>query len=143
MTEAIFGLTGVIIGALISGLTSLLMQKRNARLTARVAARLVRDDLYIASCWVEDAIVAEKWLEDTQRKINTQSWQDQRIHLAAVMNYSDYAKAGTAVQAANRLNHWLTTISNDVTINETDKDYLKKLLEDLGSGLFVLKETAR
>ena len=142
MTEAIFGLTGVVIGALISGLTSLLLQKRNERLTARVAARLVRDDLYLASCWVEDAIIAGEWLGDAEGRINTQSWQDQRIYLAAAMTYADYAKAGTAVQAANRLNNWLNTKSNDPIINESDRNHLKKLLEDLGPGLYVLKETA-
>ena len=82
-------------------------------------------------------------MEDVERKINTQSWEDQRVHLAAMMNYSDYTKAGTAVQAANRLNSWLNTKSKDPTLNETDNNRLKKLLADLGSGLYVLKETTK
>ena len=54
MTEAIFGLIGVVVGGLISGGLSLILEWRKERVAARVAARLVREDLLPVSLGMED-----------------------------------------------------------------------------------------
>jgi len=147
MTAAIFGLVGVIIGALISSVTNFFLQKRKEDLAARVAARLVRDELYIIAIWIEDLLSYENLNEDQIKQIktrtNTESWTEQRVHLAAIMNYSAFADASMAVGAANNFKYWLITQPTAINLDDKNKSFLKNILDNLRPGLEALKEVAK
>jgi hypothetical protein len=140
--QAIFGLVGVIIGALLTGLSNYLFARRKDRLAARVAARLVRDDLYAVASWVEDGITQGKWPVNVGSCIDIGIWKEQRIHIATVTEYSDYAKVAQAIVSVGRLNNWLASCSHQ-TINDSDKQLLNRWLGDLAEGLVVLKSLAQ
>ena len=147
MTEAIFGLVGVIIGALISGVTNFFLEKRKEYLAARVAARLVRDELSIIAIWVEDLLsyesISEEQLKKIKMRTNTHSWTDQRIHLAAIMNYKGFAYASMAVSAADSFKYWLSAQSTANNFDDKDRSFLKNIIENLRPGLEELKEVAK
>jgi hypothetical protein len=143
MTEAIFGLIGVIIGGLISGGINLFLQQRKERLSAKVSARLVRDDLYLAACWIEDAVTEGEWEYGSDRKINEQAWNDHRAQLAAVLAYDDYASVGLAYQAVQKVNNWIDKRQEHFNLNDGDQQRFKSWLEDLRKGLTVLLKVAK
>ena len=91
MTEAIFGLIGVVVGGLISGGLSLILEWRKERVAARVAARLVREDLLPVSLMIEDVFGGRAWLQRSDRQSRERSWVEHRSRLATVMKYEDYA----------------------------------------------------
>lgn len=143
MTAAIFGLIGVVVGAIISGGAKFLLEKRKERVAARVAARLVRDDLYEATCWIEDSLAEGRWVKPLAKRISSQSWIDQRSFLAAAMPYSDYAAAGSAYRAAEDINNWLSSGDSSLDLTETDRERFSLWLEDLRNGLQALLRVAQ
>jgi hypothetical protein len=147
MTEAIFGLVGVIIGALIGSVTTLFIEKRKERLAARVAARLVRDELYIVAVWVEDLLsfesINDEQFEGIKSRTSTHSWPEQRVHLAAVMPYKDFADASMAVGAADRFKRWIAARSGAGGLDDKEGTFLKNVLDNLRPGLESLKEVAK
>ena len=147
MAEAIFGLAGVIIGAMISGVTTYILQKRKEQMAARVAARLVREELYLAAIWVEDLLnqenIGAEQFEKIKARTNAGSWPEQRIHLAAAMNYKEYANASMAVGAVNRFSFWLDAKEIISTLEDEDRILLQEILERLRPGLETLKDVAQ
>jgi hypothetical protein len=147
MTEAIFGLVGVVIGALIGSVTTVFIEKRKERLAARVAARLVRDELYIVAVWLEDLLsfehISEEQFERIKSRTTTDSWAEQRVHLAAVMSYENFADASMAVGAADRFRHWISTQSAAAGLDDKARAFLKNVLENLRPGLEALKAVAK
>jgi hypothetical protein len=123
------------------------LEKRKEYLAARVAARLVRDELYIIAIWVEDLIsfenISEKQFRKIKRRTNTHSWTDQRIHLAAVMNYKGFADASMAVSASDSFKYWLSAQSTASNLDDKDRNFLKNILKNLRPGLEALKEVAK
>ena len=147
MMEAIFGLVGVIIGAVISGVINYVLQKRKEQMAARVAARLVREELYLVAVWVEDLLNQENVGAEQFRKIKARTgagaWPEQRIHLAAAMNYKAYADASMAVGAVYRFLFWLDTKENVNSLEDQDRILLQEILERLRPGLETLKDVAQ
>ena len=56
MTDAVFGLLGVLVGGAITGWTTYALERRRERAAARVAARLVREDLLPGVLLLEDVL---------------------------------------------------------------------------------------
>jgi hypothetical protein len=141
--QAVFGLIGVIIGALLTGTSNYLFAKRGERLAARIAARLLREDLYLVACWIEDAITDGKWPSNPGTYFDPALWKEQRIHIAKITSYPDYSAVTQAVSAVERMNSRLKAIERHREITEADKGSLKQWLADLAEGLAVLKSLAQ
>ena len=132
---------------MISGVTNFILEKRKEYLAARVAARLVRDELYITTIWIEDLLSAENIREEQFNKIkartSTDSWPNQRTHLAAALNYKEFANASMAVEAVNNFKYWLDSKHAVSNLESKDRSFLTNNLENLRPGLEALKEVAK
>ena len=89
MTAAIFGLLGVIVGAVINGAATALLQRRVERSDQRSAARLVRGELI--RFWALAREAAQRSPEDLpQLRDNAQIlWQSYRAVLARALTDDD------------------------------------------------------
>ncbi len=139
---AFIGLIGVIVGAVLTGLGNYLLARRKDRLSARVAARLVRDDLYGVACLLEDAIDSGVWPPGAPKAVDLGVWKEQRLHLAAVTSYKEYGTIMQAVVAVTRLHNWLAGPAGADAITDADKSRLQFWLSDLSAGLATLKDLA-
>jgi hypothetical protein len=142
VTEAIFGLIGVVVGGLISGGLSLILEWRKERVAARVAARLVREDLLPVSLMIEDVFGGRAWLQRSDRQSRERSWVEHRSRLATVMKYEDYAAVVQAQIAADRFNAWFANGANRSELSEDDRDQLRSWNAEVGKGLSRLLEMA-
>ena len=143
MTEAIFGLLGVVVGGLISGGLSLILEWRKERVAARVAARLVREDLLPVSLGIEDVFGGRAWIQDPDRRSREQSWVEHRARLATVMKYEDYAAVVQAQIAADRFEAWFTNSADGSRLDESDRNPLRSWNAAVGGGLSRLLEGAK
>jgi hypothetical protein len=84
MTEAIFGLIGVVIGGLLNGGVSFLVRKRQEKDEARVASRLVQVEIEWNQRNVEGALEAGTW-DRIRTSVTTDEWEQHRTVLAAVL----------------------------------------------------------
>jgi hypothetical protein len=142
MTGAIFGLIGVVVGGLISGGLSLILEWRKERVAARVAARLIREDLLPVSLGIEDVFGGRAWLRDPDRRSREQSWVEHRSRLATVMKYEDYAAVVQAQIAADRFEAWFAKIADRSRLDESDRNQLRSWNAEVGDGLSRLLEVA-
>lgn len=142
MTEAIFGLIGVVVGGLISGGLSLILEWRRERVAARVAARLVREDLLPVSLGIEDVFDGRAWSQRSDRQSRERSWVEHRSRLATVMKYEDYAAVVQAQIAADRFNAWFANRANLSELSEDDRNQLRSWNAEVGKGLSRLLEMA-
>ena len=142
MTEAIFGLIGVVVGGLISGGLSLILEWRKERVAARVAARLVREDLLPVSLGMEDVFSGRPWLQDPDQRSREQSWVEHRSRLATVMKYEDYAAVVQAQIAAGRFSAWIANRADRSKLDESERNQLRSWNAEVGKGLSRLLELA-
>lgn len=143
MTEAIFGLIGVVVGGLISGGISLILERRKEHVTARVAARLVREDLLPVSLGIEDVFNGRVWSQRPDRRSRERSWAEHRSRLATVMEYSDYASVVQAQIAADRFDAWFASRADRSDLKEADRNQLRSWNAEVGEGLSRLLEVAK
>ncbi len=142
MTTAIFGLVGVVVGALLSGGMEWWLARRRESLAARTAARLVRDELYLVACWVEDAM-QDRWSLPPDWQYDAETWQAQRAFLAVTLPYEQYARAQRAHQAAVRFSAWQQQARDQATHSDSDRRQVQIWLGDLRDGLQTLLDVAR
>ena len=142
MTEAIFGLVGVVVGGLISGGLSLMLEGRKERVAARVAARLVREDLLPVSLRIEDVFGGRAWPQHPDSKRRERSWVEHRSRLATVMKYEDYAAVVQAQIAADRFEAWFANRADRPGLTEDDRDQLRSWNAEVGKGLSRLLQVA-
>lgn len=143
MTEAIFGLIGVVVGGLISGGISLILERRKEHVTARVAARLVREDLLPVSLGIEDVFNGRVWSQRPDRRSRERSWAEHRSRLATVMEYSDYASVVQTQIAADRFDAWFASRADRSDLKEADRNQLRSWNAEVGEGLSRLLEVAK
>jgi len=88
MTAAIFGLLGVVIGALLSGLITLHIESRKERKEAMVAARFVHSELQMFQVdienWIRDRYVPE------DPDLQTEAWDQHSLALARGLPGGDW-----------------------------------------------------
>jgi hypothetical protein len=96
VTAAIFGVAGVIVGALVTGAVTYIFERRRERREARSARLVVRHELEEATKAVEDALAGKEWPPGWQNMRWSQSWSTYRPVLAATMEEQDFAKLARA-----------------------------------------------
>ena len=106
MAEGIFGLVGVMVGAIVTGAVEW-WHARQARATARRAAlRLVSDELegtsvalrHAAQLESDDAVAEEVRDAVAREIVTTVTWREHRGELAQALGDSDWRKVSSAYQ---------------------------------------------
>ena len=88
VTEAIFGLIGVVIGGLLNGGVSWLASRRDAERKARIGSRLVLSELDENQRAVSLALKAGSF--GHLKSLETKAWKDWRETLADVLSDNDW-----------------------------------------------------
>ncbi len=83
MTAAIFGLVGVIVGALLTGFVASTSAARRNRKAVRAAARLLLVDLAMAQSAYEQCLEKETWVVLPSRPISLEEWNQWKGLLAS------------------------------------------------------------
>jgi hypothetical protein len=96
MSEAIFGLAGVVVGGLLTAAVTFLFERRQEKREARVARRVMRSELEEATTAIEDALAGGEWPPGWDNKSWSQSWSTYRGVLAATMDDDDFDKLARA-----------------------------------------------
>jgi hypothetical protein len=109
MGEAIFGLIGVVVGAVVSGLASLLLERRRERVVARTAARLVQAELSINESRLShtDSPSYEggpAWLASALRRTHGWARKPALAHAVNAEAWGYLRDASVAFDVLNRLN---------------------------------------
>src|SRR4051812_2609012 len=82
---AVFGLIGVIVGAVLSGVVSYVLERQRADRAKRAAGRLVSDDLALIQARLEVARNRKTWSNLPRQQLPTAAWTEHRAFLAAEM----------------------------------------------------------
>jgi hypothetical protein len=134
MTEAIFGLLGVVLGGVLTGVVGYVAERRRQRQLARVSARIVREHLLDAMRAGEDLLGGRP--ADARRAADAlgEVWREERRTLAGVMDYAPYADVAAGVRAAAQ-----------VPLEEArgaPRERLMELVGQVGAAAHELKPTA-
>jgi hypothetical protein len=96
MSQAIFGLIGVVLGAVAAGVGDYLLGKRQERVATKRAGRLLLLELQEAIDFIESSLRELRWIADPARVLSNEVWVEQRAAFAQV----DSAKTWEAVSGA-------------------------------------------
>lgn len=103
MTEAIFGLIGVVIGAFLSGAVALAVEARRERRDCIVASRLVSDEISTLSVEV-GFWIKEKAVSDDIWPLPRSSWDEHRAALARTLPAPDWEMVSATYTWVDLLN---------------------------------------
>ncbi len=110
MTEAIFGLIGVVVGGVLSGAVTWAMQRRTERRAVRAAARLLAYELRGALSYIEGELrpVESDWQSRALSSLGTELWAKHRALLASALSGSEWTAVSAAFEVveAMRENRW-------------------------------------
>lgn len=84
MSEAIFGLVGVVIGAFAAGLGDYLLETRRESRIVRRAARLLQLELEEARDFIRDSLDRTRWTAEPERVLSNEVWFQHRDAFASV-----------------------------------------------------------
>jgi hypothetical protein len=102
MTAAIFGLVGVVVGAVVTGAVSWLLERRREAAEARAAARLLKSEVTAACEDIDSALHEGKW-PIAYRPTWRQSWSTYRRPLAVVMQATAFDEVAVAYSRMDQL----------------------------------------
>jgi hypothetical protein len=118
MSEAIFGLLGVLIGGLLTGVVTAVLEWLRERSEGRIARRIARSEIEQA----EEAIAEARkghW-PPGWHPTWSQSWAAYRRPLAATTSDEEFAALATAYGAMQLLESGLLSGQRDVTPDDLD-----------------------
>ncbi len=114
MSEAIFGLIGVVIGALAAGLGDYVLEAtREARAVQR-AARMLRLELHEASNFVTYSLDELRWIADPEQVLSNEVWVEHRAEFAGIKDgdlWDAVAGAFLAIAELRRANRGAEGVS--------------------------------
>ncbi len=105
MNEAIFGLVGVVVGALLIGFVASSAVARRNRKAVQVAARLLLADISTAQTTYEECLEEGKWGGLTARPISLEAWNEWKALLASnISRGADWTKVFSVFVDAQQFN---------------------------------------
>jgi hypothetical protein len=111
VTAAIFGLIGVVVGALLTAAREYLMARRQERAAARANARLLKVDLQRALDAIEHCLLpgrppkAGPW----DQELGADGWSDRLNLLATTMRDDDWEPVATAFVLVEKVRHGIAS----------------------------------
>jgi hypothetical protein len=91
VTEAVFGLIGVVVGGVLTGAVAYVLERRRETREARIARRIMRAQFGQALKAVDDGLKGKNWPPGWDDKRWSDSWVAHRQALAAKMDDDDFA----------------------------------------------------
>jgi hypothetical protein len=91
VTEALFGLIGVVVGGVLTGAVAYVLERRRETREARIARRVMRAQFGQALKAVDDGLKGKNWPPGWRDKRWSDSWVAHRQALAAKMDDDDFA----------------------------------------------------
>lgn len=107
MSEAVFGLIGVVVGAFAAGLGDYLLEARREARSVRRAARMLHLELHEAKGFIEISLEEMVWIAEPERVLSNEVWCTYRAEFAAVKDgglWEDVSQAFLAVAEVRRSN---------------------------------------
>lgn len=120
MSEAVFGLVGVVIGALITGGVDLILEHRREERALRTAGRMLTLELVEARNLITTSLAEGHWLAEPLRVLSNEQWSEHRgiwaaakgkcwdevseafLKVADVRRHHASAKGGTPIKSSSR-----------------------------------------
>ena len=146
MTEAIFGLIGVVVGALAASLGDLALERRRETAGIRRAARLVHFELLEAYAVLAAAAVGEDEFPSTKdERLVTDAWEAYRGQLASAVSDETWSKLAVAYRVMGMLNSIASGRNRPLRrhLPVQDRDWLKSAAGDVRLALDALADLAR
>jgi hypothetical protein len=91
VTEAIFGLVGVVIGGVLNGGLAWLSERRMAKGSIKVSARLVQSEMEANNLGVSGALFKDGDWAALRTLLSTSAWAERRATMAAAMTDSEWS----------------------------------------------------
>lgn len=137
MSEAVFGLIGVAVGALVTGVAEYLLEKRRDVRAKRTARRMLTLELEEAHKFIEGSLEATVWTEDPARVLTNDQWAEHRNVWGASVDdcvWEPIADAFMAIAEVRRSNR---DAGAGRALNEGDErgDHVALRLRRIQSGL--------
>lgn len=84
MSEGLFVLSGVVLGAGITGLADYVLERRRELRLTRRAARMLRLELQEAYDFIEVSLEKAQWIAEPERVLSNEVWCEHRAAFSAV-----------------------------------------------------------
>jgi hypothetical protein len=131
MAEAVFGLMGVVVGGLLTGVVAFYLERRREKQEAQVARSIARSELVEAARAIEDALAGDEWPPGWDKMRWSESWLTNRRVLAATMEEGGFAKLARAYLDMQLLQTGLSAgrrkfVEQDKTFLTTAKSHLSE-----------------
>ncbi|MEA2248072.1 MAG: glucose 1-dehydrogenase [Solirubrobacteraceae bacterium] len=95
VTEALIGLLGIGVGALISGGLQALSRRQDRRIAGRVAARLLHGQLWTTLQAFDRGMAEDRWWP-ARYAADLETWREKRLALATTLSAAEYVKVAGA-----------------------------------------------
>jgi hypothetical protein len=138
VTEAIFGLVGVVVGGLITAGTTYAVESNKRRREGRVAVVTALADINEAL----EAIGGSTWPIGWNLTSWNESWNAIRPGLAIILKPKQFGVVGRAYGSMFRIQHGLQTKDGGATIETSDREFFgaaRKNLDNANNELSSIK----
>ena len=144
MTQAIFGLVGVIVGALVTGGTQVFLEWRGERRDVRRARRLVAAELLSNASYLSAISVAKKVAYfEAGAPLATSAWEQTRSDLAATLDEALWTRLALAYANLDRERERLTVAMGLTDLSDRPSPALDVMAESVGRLAEELNELRR
>lgn len=127
MSQAIFGLLGVVVGAMVSGGVTLYLEWARERAAARGAARILQGDLSNTEAQIEEALDSDlRW--PGQFRLRTARWYEYQPILARRLRENEWYAVESAfdfLEGINEFDKWLRADKQDDRVPLDDQGRLQ------------------
>lgn len=131
MSEAIFGLVGVVVGALITGGVDYVLDRRRERATLRAALRLIGDEYKDLLGVVDLALMASAWPRSHRYSrliLTADQWERNRDVLAAQLSPVDWELIAQGRDVRHGLQHYMDEHEHEEELIELILDSNESIL---------------
>jgi hypothetical protein len=143
MNEAIFGLVGVIVGALLIGFVASSAAARRSRKGVQVAARLLLADISTAQTTYEQCLEEGRWGSLPSRPIPLEAWNQWKALLASnISRGADWTKVFSVFVDAQQFDALAAAHQEKDVISEPVSDAMSLALARTDEALPVLEPYA-
>ena len=143
MTAAIFGLLGVIVGAVVNGAVSYVLGRQRERAEGRAAARLVGFELRDHASTLRAVLDRRSWEALGPRPPDTSEWDAHRAVLARVFDDDEWSTIAQAYSSIIDYAHVYRSDAKRTALSDDVEPRVREVEELAVEGVFTLGAHAR
>jgi hypothetical protein len=140
VTTAIFGLAGVIVGALVTGGMTLYLERRREAQSRRAALHVMDVELLRANAYIESVLEDGVWAAGTDTTVG--AWERYEDVLARDLRRDDFHFVALAVTAAERAPMLFAQQVSDgqlaIALSDNDREALEAIRRNIKRGQTIL-----